>query len=333
STYTRSRAGAPCGGGCQPGPGVGRGPPRGGPMGPVRNLIFRLWTGAQGTLGIMTKMCVQILPFIEDRKIFFITFTDLKEAIEPIKKIQRKEIGMESFLLNSFNLAALLSNEWDVPELFPVNPRPSETFEQLRTSLPPWVLAVCIRGGPRRPEEKIAFEGKALREVCQNLNLELKEDLPPVSGLDQILMHEILYPWGILKKFHYRGSVHTLHFKSPLMDIVKMDSVITKICEEEGYDRASVGSYFLPLERGRAVHCEFDLHCDLQDADETERVKNLYFKVSEALMNQGACFDRAYGAWADMVYRSSGSYTEKLREIKVEMDPHGIMNPGKLCFG
>jgi FAD/FMN-containing dehydrogenase len=32
------------------------------------------------------------------------------------------------------------------------------------------------------------------------------------------------------------------------------------------------------------------------------------------------------------VYRRSGTYTEKLREIKAEMDPRGIMNPGKLCF-
>jgi FAD/FMN-containing dehydrogenase len=49
-------------------------------------------------------------------------------------------------------------------------------------------------------------------------------------------------------------------------------------------------------------------------------------------MDQGACFDRPYGDWAEMVYKRSGNYTVKLKEVKAEMDPCSIMNPGKLCF-
>jgi FAD/FMN-containing dehydrogenase len=86
------------------------------------------------------------------------------------------------------------------------------------------------------------------------------------------------------------------------------------------------------MERGRAVHCEFDLHCDPEDRNEVGMVKSLWLKASEALMNQGAFFDRPYGAWAEMVFRRSGNHTVKLKEIKREMDPRGILNPGKLCF-
>ena len=86
------------------------------------------------------------------------------------------------------------------------------------------------------------------------------------------------------------------------------------------------------MERGRAVHCEFDLHCDPKDRNEAGMVKNLWLKASEALMNQGAFFDRPYGAWAEMVFRRSGNHTVKFKEIKREMDPRGILNPGKLCF-
>lgn len=304
----------------------------GGAMGPIRNILFRLWTGAQGTLGIMTKMAVQINPFIKERKLYFITFNELSEAIEPLKQIQRKEIGMECFLLNRFNLAALLSQEWEVPQTFPVNPKPSESFEQLKTILPPWVLSICIQGSPRHPEEKIAYEDEALREVCHSLNVEVKESLAQASDLNQVLLNEIIYPWGILKKFNYRGSVHDLSFKSPLKDIAEMELVIKRACDVGNFDTTSVGAYLLPLERGRAVHCEFDLHCNLQDAEETRRVKDLWLKASEALMNHGACFDRPYGAWANMVYQRSGSYTAKLREVKAELDPNRIMNPGKLCF-
>ncbi len=304
----------------------------GGPMGPVRNVIFRLWTGAQGTLGVMTKMNVQINPYFKERKMFFLSFNELAEAIEPLKRIQRREIGMECFLINRFNCAAILSNEWTVPESFPSEPKPSESFDHYSKILPPWILAVCIQGSPRHPEEKIAYEETALRDVCYSLNVELKESIPRVSGLDRVLLNEILHPWGVLKKFNFRGSVHPLTFKASLPCIADLEAVIKNDCDASGYSSASVGGYITPLERGRAVHCEFDLHCDLNNEKETRKVKDLWLSASADLINQGAYFDRPYGPWADMVYQRAGHYTTKLKEIKQELDPQGILNPGKLCF-
>ena len=91
----------------------------GSPAGPIRNNVFRLWTAAQGTFGIMTKMVVQISYIPAARKIFFIPFKALADAIEPMKLIQRREIGAESFIINSFNLAALLTDSWKIPVKIP----------------------------------------------------------------------------------------------------------------------------------------------------------------------------------------------------------------------
>jgi FAD/FMN-containing dehydrogenase len=33
-----------------------------------------------------------------------------------------------------------------------------------------------------------------------------------------------------------------------------------------------------------------------------------------------------------MVYSRAGTYTRKLQELKRELDPHNILNPGQLCF-
>jgi FAD/FMN-containing dehydrogenase len=33
-----------------------------------------------------------------------------------------------------------------------------------------------------------------------------------------------------------------------------------------------------------------------------------------------------------MMYSRSGLYAQKLRDLKKELDPNNILNPGRLCF-
>lgn len=304
----------------------------GGPMGPVRTVLFRLWTGAQGTLGIMTKMCVHIHRLINEHKVFFIAFDHLSDAIEPLKGIQRQEIGLECFLINAFNLAALTNQDWGIPSSFPSQKQPSASFAAMKEALPPWTLVICLQGAPRHPAEKIAYEEEALRELCERLNVNLRQSISQCPGLERTIADEILHPWGVLRKFNYRGSVHDLNFLSPLKKVPEMESTIMKVCSSKHYDCGSIGGYLLPVERGRGIHCEFDLHCDMANHEERERVKDIWLTSSEFLLNRGAYFSRPYGPWAEMVYRRSGNYTKTLQDIKAEVDPKSIMNPGKLCF-
>jgi FAD/FMN-containing dehydrogenase len=304
----------------------------GSPAGPIRNNVFRLWTAAQGTLGIMTKMVVQISYFPAARKIFFIPFKTLADAIEPMKRIQRREIGTESFILNSFNLAALLTESWDIPATFPVKPADAQEFEQIRKVLPAWTMAVVINGPRRRTEEKIAYETEALREICDTLNLELLESLSGVTGAENIIEAELLRPWGVLRKCNYRGSVHDLTFKAPINKVAELEKLMLALAAGRGYPAADIGVYLMPLERGRAIHCEFDLHCPAADTDERRAVRDLWLRASSELMNAGAYFDRPYGAWAALMYSRSANYTQMLKKLKAEVDPNNILNPGKLCF-
>ncbi len=172
----------------------------GAPSGPIRTNIVRMFTGAQGTFGIMTKMVLQMSYLPAKRKIYFIPFKSLAEAIEPMKRIQRREIGTESFLINSFNLAALLTDSWKVPAAFPAKQADAKEFEQIRGVLPAWTMAVVINGPARRTDEKIAYEADALKALCDTLNLQLLESLPNVTGAENVIEAELLRPWGVLKK-------------------------------------------------------------------------------------------------------------------------------------
>lgn len=299
----------------------------GSPMGPVKAMINRLWTGAQGTFGILTKMNIKVEYLPRKRSLFLFQFDSFPEAMEPLKMIQRKEIGHECFLINSFNTAALLCRDWQVPDHFPAEPTPSSQFQSLCDSLPPWLLVVCSNGGPRMPEGKLAYEQEALNDIASVLNLQMHRD----GELEKVLLSEMLRPWGILKKYCYRGSVHDLNFKTTLKRIPEFQAIVMEIINKYSYPLRDVGVFVMPVERGRAFHCEADFHCDGK-GEAFLKVKNMWLEASERLINEGAFFDRPYGHWADMVYRRAGTYTQKLKQLKKELDPNNILNPGKLCF-
>ncbi len=300
----------------------------GAPSGPIRNSLFRMWTGAQGTLGIMTKMIVQIEP-IPERKLFFIPLPSADAATRPLKQIQYREIGTECLLLNNFNLAAMFNDEWTVPKTFPAVAADTERFNALRTLLPPWMLIVSINGLPRRSGEKIAYEEEALRKVCDEMNVEVLETIPNIPGAEKMLEAEMLRPFSILKKFNFKGRVLDLTFKCPLNKVDELIGIASKKACSSGYNCKEIGIFILPLERGRALHCEIDLHCGPDSADS---LKAVWLEASEELMNNGAYFDRPYGPWAPMVYGRAAGYSAMLKKLKKETDPNNIMNPGKLCF-
>ncbi len=300
--------------------------------GPIRTLIYRLWTGAQGTLGIVTKLVIQIEPLPPLRKMFFMPFHNIYQAVEGITAIQRREIGLECFLLNNFNAAALYTESWPVPGAFPARPLPQDDFQEVRRDLPPFLLMVCLNPGSRHPEGKIAYEEEVLKDICDQKNIELRESLPGIPRSANIMLDQCLHPWGILRKFNFRGAVHDITFKAPVENLEAVDQTMRRLFHERGLAKIDAGLYILPLERGRGLHFEFDLHCNPGDPQESAAIRDLWLAASLELMSSGAYFDRPYGPWAEMVYSRAAAYALKLRQVKAELDPNNILNPGKLCL-
>ncbi len=304
----------------------------GGLYGPGLNTLHRLWTGAQGTLGIFTKMVISIHHLSSLRKFFFIPFEYLDELPEPIKKIQRKEIGWECMGLNRFNLASILNNDWHIPDSFPAEVVHSSNFENLKASLPPWTLVIGISGLPHLAEEWVRIQEEALLEVCSSMGLKPERSLTGFPDLETVFLKESLRPFGILKKFNYKGAVHDLSFKTHLKKIPEMEAALISSANDSGYIPDDIGGYFTVIERGRSVHCEFDLHASPEPSEKKEKVNAFWETAGKALLDRGVLFDRPYGAWAEMVYAQAPGYHKKLSQLKSEMDPQGILNPGRLCF-
>ena len=292
----------------------------------------RIFEASQGTFGIVTQLVIKVEVMPKYRRIFFLTFNDIEEATTSLREIQKKELGMECFLLNRFNLACMLTEDWILPTTFPSEKKPSEHFEGLKKNLPPWTLMICLSGLRKLPREKVEYESEDLKDVCEAMGVELKPNGGGIQGLEKVMLEELLRPWSILKKFRYRGSCHDLSFHCPLHLISEIEKAIKSLADKHSYPLSAIGGYALPVERGRALYCEYDFHCDLNDPQEKERVRSLWFEASEEALRKGGVFDRLYAPWSEMVYRRAGLYPIYLKKLKKEFDPNNIMNPGKLCF-
>jgi FAD/FMN-containing dehydrogenase len=286
--------------------------------GPGQVDYYRLVSGAQGSMGIVTwaSMKCEILPKVH--KFFFIPADNLKDLIECAYRLLKVRLGDEFFVLNSANLAAILS-------------RDADGIQALKNKLPPWVIVMGIAGRDLFPEEKVGFQEKDTRDIVQQFGLKL---LPAVSGIrGGQVMSTILNPSPLpYWKLAYKGACQDIFFMTTLDKIPEFVTTVFATANALRYPVSDIGVYLQPQHQGTSCHCEFNLPYDPGNAIETERVKELLETCSEALLKQGAYFSRPYGIWADMVYNRDARNKEMIKTIKGIFDPNNVLNPGKLCF-
>jgi len=293
------------------------------PQGPGIDWV-RIVQNAQGTMGVVTWAIVKAEVKPKVNKTFFIPFSDIKQAIEPIYRIQKSMIGSECLLLNNVNLAAILTEKW------------SENFEALRELLPPWTLILVLAGGWRRSEERIEYEEEALDHLTMDLGIpKAQTSLKGVPGIEKKLpdmLRKACPKDKIYWKFGYKGSCQDLFFHTVLTRIQEFAEMIGQVAARNGYPISDIGFYIQPLERARACHYECNFYFNPEDSKALNRVRDLYVEAVEILIENGAFFTRPYGVIADRVYDRAASYTMALKKVKGWLDPNNIMSPGRLCF-
>jgi len=312
--------------------------------GPGLNF-YKLILGGQGTMGIATSIVLRCLPAPKMQRTFFMEFNDLAPAIETMMKIERKEIGMECFALNDFNMAAFLLRETSaeaaklaageyvgIDGATPWSARQLAQFEALRKELAPWTVVLSLNAWGRYPADKVAYQEQDLKDVLLELGVAAQSTLVGVKDLDTQFSNDFILPTQMQKRYGFKGTVQSLCFYTEGEKAADHEDLIDIVASKYRYAATDVGAFVMPVERGRTFYCEYDLHCNKSDAADTAKVSSLFNDVSEALIDQGAFFDRPYGPWAQMMYSRVGSYTEYLKKVKKQLDPNNILNPGKLCF-
>ena len=138
------------------------------PKGPAQTDFFRLLTGSQGTLGIVTWAAVRCQIAAGAKKTLFVTAERLDDLVDLTYRLTRLRVGDETLLLNGAYLATLLGAD-------------ANEIARLKNTLPAWTLVLGVAGRALRPAERVAVAEKDIAAEVAARGLRLQTALPGVT--------------------------------------------------------------------------------------------------------------------------------------------------------
>ncbi len=287
--------------------------------GPSSASWYRIIGGSQGTMGVVTWSSArcEILPRLEEP--FMVGSSQLDGIMEMVHWLIRLRIPNECFILNKMNLAAMMAKAWP------------QDYQEIKDSLPAWILFYNLAGYEYFPEERISVHEKDVREIAQGAGLEPARSAGKVSAFD--LLKAAQWPsaepyW----KLRYKGACQDVFFITNFQKVGGLIECMYKAADDAGYPIPDLGIYIQPLVQGCNYHVEFNLFYDPENQKEANRVKELAAGVINPLISRGAFFSRPYGESARAILNKDAATVQALRKVKTILDPDNVMNPGKLCF-
>jgi FAD/FMN-containing dehydrogenase len=292
------------------------------PYGPGLDF-YRLFQGAQGTLGVVTWMNIKIEYFSPLRKIYYVQSESLPDLLSFVHRVQRLMIGNECFILKRPDMAAIGSGG------------DPDRMSQLLRELKRWTALIQIAGARWRPEERIKYQERAFLEICRELSMMAQDSLTPSRFESDTLENRLQMPWKEgtpYWKYLKQGGCHDIAFHTTFDRLPRILSEADSLLEEKGFNDDRYGVYIQPLEYGRAYYCKLHFFYDPCSEDRVKQVADLDHILNRRLLLSGVLFNTPHGAQAALTYDHAAMVTETLKKVKKIFDPMGIMNPGHLCF-
>jgi len=288
------------------------------PKGPAQTDFFRLLTGAQGTLGIVTWASVRVEIIPDPKKTVFVSAPKLDDLVDLSYRLTRLRLGDELLIVNATYLAALVAAD-------------AAEAVTLRDTLPAWTLVIGIGGRALRAGQRVAVAEQDIAAEVAARGLRLQT---AVSGVATSRIEAVLT--GVAEDPHWKlrakGAVADIFFHTTLDKAPGYLATMLGAAVAVKYPVEDVGVYLQPQHQGAAYHMEFSLPYAPEDKADAAKARALYTDSSNRLMSEGAYFSRPYGEWAGPVYNRDAAAKDALRAVKKILDPNNILNPSKLCF-
>ncbi len=272
--------------------------------------LSRVFSGSQGTLGIITDLIIKAKYLPEIKRVVFIPFDNIEDIIDVIYQIQYYDKGREFLGISQKNLATILAD--------------GEKIAKIRETLPSWL---AIMGIEADSEEKFQIDLDDLTDFGAPFQTEYKVD---GKDLSEIFLKEFEIPDRLNNFRKYKGKCLHIPFYVNLNEIQRFNQMADAISKKYGYPIDDLFGYLMPVEQAHTCYYDFTVYYDRNDKHNSEQMKEFYLELSEAIIENGGIIDRPYGPWAKIIYSRNTAYYKFWRQVKQLIDPHEIMNPGRL---
>jgi len=285
--------------------------------GPWMFDFYRVLTGSQGTMGIVTWAALKCQVIASVRKVFFATADTQGELEEFVASVLLYRFADELFIMNNTQAAMLLGKD-------------AAEVKKLKSELPKWIALVGVCGRDMLPEKRVEVRSKDIGKMAKEHGVKFAEELAGMNGvsvLDKIQAADEKHSWK-----DKMGSSRDIFFLTTIGKIPEFVECAEKIAAETGFAKDDVCVYVQPMHMGTSWHCEFTLPFDSSCPVQTENALRFYEKASKEMAKLDAYYSRPYGLWSELQLSKDAQSYEVLKKLRSIFDPSGIMNPGKITL-
>ncbi len=284
------------------------------PMGPAQTDLIRLVQGSQGSLGIVAWASVklEVLPTL--RRCYFVPSGKMAQLVDFSYQALKRRLADEFLILNNVTLGTALAEEPDA-------------IRTLAGKQAPYTLIYAVSGYEYYPEDRVAYQEHDLAVIAQQCGLEIKSEIPGANGKRMLEVLDNPSPEPYWKQ-RPAGAFREIFFLTTLDQASRFIDIMREAAARHGYPAGELGIYVQPIRQGCACHLEFSLF-----SEDAGSLDELVAEATSDLADAGAFFSRPYGPAVGAAYSRCPDTVAALRTMKGILDPAGVLNRGRLCFG
>jgi len=291
-------------------------------LGPDLNGLF---IGSAGTMGIITKAAVKLIPIPEDTWSVALAFDKIQDAVNPIHHIGKHQ--MADYINGQYWYTSVITNDkypWEITGGKKTLPQEYMEEWRKRKGLPPIWFHLALGDSKRVVEAKRKDLEAFIKQ--ENLNvLDMSND-----------------EWYHVRDVQIKGTISTLapRFVSHrgggwsslvmMAPVKKWGTILDPVIEKGkalGFDPTYLLKVYGPY--GHTSQCRFVLSYNRHDPDESQRAKEFTRQFTQYALQNGGVIHRQT-LQPEVVMSSQSSFYNVLKKIKKAVDPNAVMNRGIL---